>query len=229
MANVLGNYHDAWILTLAHEKGHILLNQICFQKGGNPEDTNNQLDAIGINLTEVQKKWIPDFHKESAIEAYCDATVLMHAEEYFPTQWNLIAQEMLKLREQASAQFKRSTLNQSYGDEYFCSVPIHNALQNGSSITPLQSAQIAFFSSLKNTPLHKDLSNAVQFSIAQLFERLKPSQPSIAEVVNTSVHASLGRLIAGIDNIKINKNALKNRSQVKNSYVPPSKPPKPKI
>lgn len=136
---------------------------------------------------------------------------------------------MLKLREQASAQFKRSALNQSYVDEYFCSVPIHNALQNGSSITPLQSAQIAFFSSSKNTPLHKGLSNAVQISIAQLFERLKPRKLSITEVVNASAPASFGRLIAGIDNIKINKNALKNRSQVKNSYLPPSNLPKPKI
>lgn len=37
MFNILGNYHDAWILTLAHEKGHILLNQICSRKGRTPK------------------------------------------------------------------------------------------------------------------------------------------------------------------------------------------------
>lgn len=79
-----------------------------------------------------------------------------------------------------------------------------------------------------HSPAHQDISNVVQISIDQLFKQLKPRQPSIAQLVNTSAHASLGRLSAGIDNLKINKNVFKNRSQAHHCSAPASKPPTPK-
>lgn len=40
MQSVMGNYYDAWVLTIAHESGHIILNQMCFNCGLN--SVNNE-------------------------------------------------------------------------------------------------------------------------------------------------------------------------------------------
>lgn len=46
MAEVFGNYQDAWLLTLAHEYGHMQLNQMCLDADVNPADPNHQVAAM---------------------------------------------------------------------------------------------------------------------------------------------------------------------------------------
>lgn len=216
---------DAWILVLRHEFGHMSLNSHCFNLNLDPTNANDQMSVIGIALTDSQKKWIPDFHKESAIEAYCDAQMLVYAHNHYPEHWGVICQTLLKFRTKNSSVFTRNPAFQNYGDEYFCSAPIEQSLKDGLPIEPLYAAKIAFVSSIKNAPLHMEIVNAIQISIDSLFEQLKPNHPSLARIISTSTNASLGRLGAGIDNFRNNKQTLKKEQKVSNS----SKPQTPKL
>lgn len=61
---------DAWLLVLAHESGHLILNNNCHKVGDNPNYTDAQLKAIGFTADEI--KVISPSHKETSVEAYCD-------------------------------------------------------------------------------------------------------------------------------------------------------------
>lgn len=224
MAKVVGNYQDAWLLTLAHEHGHMVLNQDCHAAGFNPNDTNRQLEAMGIILTSHQQQWIPDFHKESAIEAYCDARLLQFAFQAYPQHWKSIAGKLLEIRRSNSERFERNPTLGRYGDEYFCATPIETVLNQNAALPANQAARIALISSMEHTPLHLDIINASLIAMDDLLDRLKPASPPIHQKMLHSSKAALGRLQAEGDSIKVK---LKEWRLAKKSRKPPSlSPPK---
>jgi hypothetical protein len=202
MAEVFGNYQDAWLLTLAHEYGHMQLNQMCVNASANPANPNDQVAAMGIKLTETQRKWLPNFHKESAIEAYCDASLLEYAKNNYPNHWNDIANKLLEIRNLNSVQFKRIPEQGRYGDEYFCSQPIRTSIQQRKILTKSDAAKLALQSSIENTPLPMDIINASHIAIDDLAERLKPDVPHEHQKLIQSSIAALGRIHAGYHNLK---------------------------
>lgn len=220
IAEIFGNYQDAWLLTLAHENGHMRLNQICADAGAEPSNSNNQTDAMGISLNESQQKWIPDFHKESAIEAYCDACLLQYAAKQYPNQWTDIATKLLAIRDSNSSCFKRSPNEARYGDEYFCSDPIRTALKIKAPILPTDAAKVAFTASIRNTSLPLDMINASHVAIDDLIDRLKPTLP---HGYQKAIHASIavvGRFQAEYQNIKARLEARRTDDSIKQSPPP---------
>lgn len=94
---------DAWLLVFAHESGHLYLNDQCHKMGLHPKYANSQLKAIGFSDEQIKKT--NDSHKETAIEAYCDAilareTILLLG----PTIGFEIIQKIAMLREEFSDQ-----------------------------------------------------------------------------------------------------------------------------
>lgn len=214
LSSIFNNYEDAWLLTLVHENAHMNLNQKCVKLCLDPADSNSQLSVIGLNLTTEQQKWLPDFHKESAIEAYCDAVLLNYAYEKYFSKWRDITQKLLKFRNTSSDKFKRDSKNEIYGDEYFCSEPLRVAISREEPIEETESAQIAFFASIENTPFHVDLINAATISLNQLS---KNNINSFSERINHYFNGLIGRTVAELDNLNL-KNKIKTQRVLKENY-----------
>lgn len=132
---------ESWLLTLAHESGHIELNARCIQLRMDPSDPNMQLQAMGLH--DVKNK--ADFHKESAIESFCDAILVNHAMDMLGSRWEIAVRALLKLRDEETLKVKVFS-----GDGYATQPILRLALETKARLDPEKAAQMALDLSLKN-------------------------------------------------------------------------------
>lgn len=91
----------AWLVIIAHESGHIILNHKCDQRNMNPWDSDSHLEIIGFD--KIGR--INETHKETAIEAYCDALMAKECIEQFDKELGFqIIEKIATLRKQTSKQ-----------------------------------------------------------------------------------------------------------------------------
>lgn len=163
---------ESWLLTLAHESGHIELNARCIQLRIDPSDPNMQLQAMG--LPDVKNK--ADYHKESAIESFCDAILVNHAIDMLGSRWEIAVRALLKLRDEEASKVKIFS-----GDGYATQPILKLALETKTKLDPQNAAQIALDLSLKNESTLRQvmpLSNeifAAAASVAEHFDKLNKS------------------------------------------------------
>ena len=130
---------DACFLALAHEAGHLELNQRCIDAESKPAQSNTQLSAIGISAFGFFPKiLIAECHKETAIEAYCDAKLAEAVHIHFPAISDTILQAIADIRKEDSALPKR------FGDDYKTAIIFETVLAQGSPILPAEAAKLAF-------------------------------------------------------------------------------------
>lgn len=143
---------DCWFLALAHEAGHIELNQRCIDAQSDPADPNAQLRAIGLPLKGIKDLLlIAQCHKESAIEAYCDAKMAQAVFDFFPDQSLRLLEIIASIRQSESEKPKR------FGDDYFTYPALAKALSDGAPIDPRQAASLAFMRSRQSISISKEV------------------------------------------------------------------------
>lgn len=159
---------DAWYLALAHEFGHLILNAECIKQNMNPADPNAQLAAMKLHLTIAEKISTPSFHKESAIEAYCDACLAKIASRKFGSSWPDVLAIVARIRENDSSRFKGKP-----GDEYITHPILRLMLDQRTIINPSEAALFAFRQSKAKSTLILDIG----FSLIELSSSLADSLP----------------------------------------------------
>lgn len=161
---------ESWLLALAHESGHIELNARCIQLGIDPTDPDMQLKAIGLDQDVLKRH---DSHKESAIEAFCDANLINQAIEMLGNGWELPVRTLLEVRNYYS-----STLGGLDWDEYATQPVLMKSLSEKKGMDPSHAAGIALTSSLKNEPRFKRMlstSNAIGILVKNAALKIKNS------------------------------------------------------
>lgn len=130
---------DACFLALAHESGHIELNQRCVDEGVDPDYCNHQFSAIGIPLKSFKSKhFTAACHKETAIEAYCDAKLAEAIHKHFPAKANSLVKAVADIRHEDSNRPKR------FGDDYKTAIVLDTVASQGFPIPPHKAAKLAF-------------------------------------------------------------------------------------
>lgn len=130
---------DACFLALAHEAGHVELNQRCVNGGIDPADSHNQLSVIGITLSGgFSKHLVAECHKETAIEAYCDARLAEAVHKYFPNMASTLIKAVAEIRKEESA------LPQRFGDDYRTALIFEAIADSGVPMSPQDAATFAF-------------------------------------------------------------------------------------
>lgn len=135
---------ESWLLTLAHESGHIELNTKCIQLGIDPTDPDMQLKAIGLGQDVLKRH---DSHKESAIEAFCDANLINQAIEMLGNGWELPVRTLLEVRN-----YHSSTVGLLGWDEYATQPVLIKSLSDKKGMPPSHAACIALTLSLRKEP-----------------------------------------------------------------------------
>ena len=130
---------DACFLALAHEAGHLELNQLCIDAEANPAQSNAQLSAIGIAAFGfLPKILIAECHKETAIEAYCDARLVEAIYKHFPAEANSLVKAVADIRREDSNLPKR------FGDDYRTAIIFEAIVSQGFPMPPHEAAKLAF-------------------------------------------------------------------------------------
>lgn len=132
---------EGWFLALAHESGHVELNQRCLDARADPAETGNQLAAIGIR-TPGTVGLIAECHKESAIEAYCDAKLASAVFIHFPGSVKEILNAIYEIRKEDSGSPKK------FGDDYRTHFAIAEIIKKGMPIDAASAALTAYNSSI---------------------------------------------------------------------------------
>lgn len=190
------SFDDSWWLVLAHESGHIELNGRCIQEKTDPTDPNMQLLAAGLTNNYQRRR---DFHKESAIEAFCDAIFVNQAMEILGGGWEVAVKTLLKLRNSESAR-----LGVFDGDEYATQPVLKLALANKQPVNPKDAAELTLKISLDNERIiHKRLPSTSQIGllIVKLAENLRAFPQGIKSNIRSRVR-SRRRALSG-DNLHV--------------------------
>lgn len=130
---------DACFLALAHEAGHLELNQFCIDAKSKPAQSNAQLSAIGITAFGfLPKILIAECHKETAIEAYCDAKLAEAIHKHFPAKANSLVKAVADIRREDSNLPKR------FGDDYSTAIVLDAVASQGFPMPPVEASKLAF-------------------------------------------------------------------------------------
>lgn len=178
------SFDESWLLVLAHESGHIELNGRCIQENADPTDPNMQLVAAGLTNTYQHRR---DFHKESAIEAFCDAIFVNQAMEILEGRWEVAVKILLKLRDSESAR-----LGFFDGDEYATQPVLRRALASKKPINPKEAAELALKTSLDNERIiHKVRPSTSQMGllIVMFAESLRTLPESIPSKIRSKIRS----------------------------------------
>ena len=136
---------EAWLLVLSHESGHIELNDRCIGLGLDPSDPNMQMEVLGLPHVCERRS----FHKESAIEAFCDATYVNYAFDALGDRWEVAVKILLTLRDHETAKIRFLE-----GDGYATQPCLQVALATKKKIDPKEAALIVLNESMRQeTPL----------------------------------------------------------------------------
>ena len=170
-------FDEAWLLVMAHEAGHIELNGRCIEQNKDPTDPNNQIDVIGLHSRYQRKE---DFHKESAIEAFCDAFFVNQAMETLGDGWEVAVATLLMFRNSESAR-----LGLFEGDEYATQPVLMLALATKQQLNPVEAAEIALMASISNRLSISvgPAANAMASLIRKFAEKIKLIPKSLPEKI----------------------------------------------
>lgn len=137
---------QCWLLALAHEAGHVELNARCLRLGLNPNNEDDQLRAIGGAVAvDNSGALIAQCHKESAIEAYCDAKLVEAIFRNHPSQASRLLEIAASIRQAESSKPHR------FGDDYKTYPFLEKAISHGAPLKPEIAASLAFNASRHNS------------------------------------------------------------------------------
>ena len=151
----------AWRLVLAHEKGHILMNQKCWSSRLNQDSENDRGKALGIERKGLIASRL-DFHVRVAEEALCDTMMLQEAQKMFGDGWKEVGKVLSKIRHAYSGR-----LPFHVGDRYSTWTAIDRMLEEGKIMDPFEAARLAYGKSVEATGLGKSLAIAVASPFAK--------------------------------------------------------------
>ncbi len=146
---------NAWRLVLAHEKGHILMDQKCRKAGMNPDSENDRATVLGIQRNGLIAGRL-DFHVRAAEEALCDTMMLQEAQKMFGANWKEVGKVLSRIRHAYSER-----LPFHVGDRYSTWTAIDRMLEDGEIMDPFQAAQFAYEKSVEATGIRKSLAIAI--------------------------------------------------------------------
>lgn len=185
---------EAWLAALRHEAAHIELNMKCFDQKLSPPNSNDQLVALKIPLTIFDKIAIPQQHKESAIEAFCDVTAVKYLKDSFPDTWVATATHIANYRK-----IKFYTKNSSTPIDYFSHPAIFRFIENPQSITPTIAAEQTYKESKAQSRITDNAKSAMTEHIDDAFAAIKENR----EAIETELKASrFGKLFPQAKNHK---------------------------
>ncbi len=152
---------NAWRLVLAHEKGHILMDQKCRKAGMNPDSENDRATVLGIQRNGLIAGRL-DFHVRAAEEALCDTMMLQEAQKMFGANWKEVGKVLSRIRHAYSER-----LPFHVGDRYSTWTAIDRMLEEGKIMDPFEAARIAYGKSVEATGLGKSLAIAIASPFAK--------------------------------------------------------------
>ena len=152
---------NAWRLVLAHEKGHILMNQKCWSSRLNQDSENDRGKALGIERKGLIASRL-DFHVRAAEEALCDTMMLQEAQKMFGDGWKEVGKVLSKIRHAYSGR-----LPFHVGDRYSTWTAIDRMLEEGKIMDTFEAARLAYGKSVEATGLGKSLAIAVASPFAK--------------------------------------------------------------
>lgn len=180
-------HREAWLLSLAHESGHLELNDKCLNSGDSPSSPDSQLLAIGIEA-DLRQKVNSDFHKETAIEAYCDARLAQEAVKIMGDKWSTAVGSLAELRALNS-----KSVGFLKGDEYATAEMLEFLLKdkhkkgfNAQDISLLDSATRALRLSVNKTSILKE--RLVKFRESLRRKREEQGGPVKNEHITKNTH-----------------------------------------
>ena len=140
------DWKEAWLLVLAHESGHLLLNSICDANGEDPGEQDAQFRAMGISPQDPSIFAAKDFQKETAIESFCDACLAKAAFDLLGTGARA---PILALRTHRA--LARKSLGLFKADIYATHPALDAMLDSSGAMKPEDAARVALAHSLLHT------------------------------------------------------------------------------
>lgn len=135
---------DCCFLALAHESGHIELNQLCVERRIDPADPDAQIEILSREGPKIGSRFDAQCHKESAIEAFCDAKLAAAITTHFPS----IAPDLLKnIRDMRRDDSKKP---HRFGDDYLTYPIFEKMIADGKIIDGWSAARLAYEDSLRS-------------------------------------------------------------------------------
>lgn len=150
---------SGFLLMMAHEKGHIIVNNRCMASNSDPKSKAARAEALGLSMENGFKSGL-DVHVHTAEEAYCDMLLLHKAKELYPSHFMEVAKVFSTIRKQHSV-----GLPLFKGDGYRTWPALDKAVSDGTLPSPAEAAQMAYDASVKGMGLKK----AVELRVAWLF------------------------------------------------------------
>lgn len=192
----------AWLLVIAHEFGHITLNEKCQQRQLDPWKTDDLL--LAIDLTPEEIKEIDMTHKFTTIEAYCDAF----------------------LAKECKAQFRQEKgFSEGYGFVILDKIATFRR-KNSKQLGWLEADEYATFPALFQMAQQKKLmepEEAARFCLNQLAKSIKGKVTKLALQCSVEYKVQIGRFREMKEKIKSRK-LFKRDDDDHDINGPPNKP-----
>ena len=172
---------EAWLFALRHEAAHVEINMKCFDQKLSPPNSNDQLATLKIKLSTFDKIAIPQHHKESATEAFCDITAIQYLRDNFPATWLSTATHIADFRK-----LKYDPKNAAPSADYFTHPVIFRFIKNPQSITPTIAAEQTYKESKAQAKITDNAKSAMTEHIDDVFAAIKENRKALETKLKTS-------------------------------------------